>query len=84
MVDIKTETLMKLRSRFNMPELTAEDLKKGIRNPFYKELNTEVTVAVRKDVYEIYRKCAEEQETSPEKVMRKALTAYAKELEEFD
>ncbi|MCL1858035.1 MAG: hypothetical protein FWF92_02235 [Oscillospiraceae bacterium] len=64
---------------------TKEQLKKGVRNPFYHKLNKDVTVGVRYEDYELFEKIAEEYDTTPERIMQCALHRYAKLVEEdFD
>ena len=65
-------------------EYTLEELKKGIKNPFYSKLNMDVTVSIRRDDYEIFEEVARTNGETPESVMRRCLKIAAKELQEHD
>jgi hypothetical protein len=67
-----------------MRELTIDELKKGVRNPFYHKLNKEVVVPVRNEVYEVFAEIAKLNGEEPEKVMRRCLADYAKSLQEHN
>jgi hypothetical protein len=63
---------------------TLEELKKGIKNPFYEKLNKEVVVAIRHEDYAVFLDTAKQNggRTTPEDIMRRCLTDYAKILQE--
>jgi hypothetical protein len=63
-------------------EFTIEELKKGVKNPFYEKLNREVVVAVRHEDYEIFYNVAKQNgdRITPEDVMKRCLADYAKTL----
>jgi hypothetical protein len=61
-----------------------EAIKRIKPNPFFDKLCKRVEVTVDNESYDIYAKIAEENGVRPEDVMFRALTAYAKELDEFD
>ena len=65
-------------------EYSAEDMKGAIRNPFYDKLNREVVVAIRHEVYEIFRDIGEQNGVEPEVIMNRCLTSYAKTLLEHE
>ena len=69
-----------------MKEFTLEELKKGVRNPFYEKLNRDVMVSVRHDDYAIFQDVAKlnGERTTPEDVMRRCLIDYAKMLRESE
>jgi hypothetical protein len=63
---------------------TLDELKKGVKNPFYAELNKEVTVAVRNEDYAVFADAAKENgdRVTPEDIMRRCLADYAKLLKD--
>ena len=65
---------------------TIDDLKKGVKNPFYEKLNKEVVVAVRHEDYEVFLNTAKlnGERVTPEDIMRRCLADYAKMLREHD
>jgi hypothetical protein len=65
---------------------TIDELKKGVKNPFYEKLNREVTVAVRHEDYTIFSEAAKlnGDRVTPEDIMRRCLADYAKLLKEHD
>ena len=65
-------------------EYTIEELKKGIRNPFYNKLIKEVMVPVRREDYAIFEEVASINGETPESVMKRCLKMAAKELKEHD
>jgi len=65
-------------------ELTAEDFKRGVRNPFFHKLNKEVQTFVRHEDYKIFAQIAEQNGVTPEIIMNRCLTDYAKRLQEAD
>ena len=67
---------------FEKKGYTKEDLKKGIRNPFYHDLNKDVTIGIRNEDYELYEKIAQEKGVRIEMVIKRAIASYAKMLRE--
>jgi len=69
-----------------MKEFTLEELKKGIKNPFYEKLNKDVLVSVRHEDYAIFQNVAQlnGERVTPEDVMRRCLIDYAKMLKEHE
>ena len=65
-------------------EYTMDELKKGIRNPFYNKLIKEVTVPVRREDYAVFEEIAIINNETPESVMKRCLKMAAKELKEHD
>lgn len=63
-------------------EYTAEELKKGIKNPFYSKLIKEVVVPVRYEDYAVFNKVADINGETPESVMKRCLKMAAIELQE--
>ena len=63
-------------------EYTLEELRKGIKNPFYSELIKEVTVPVRREDYAIFKEAADINGETPESVIKRCLEMAAKELQE--
>jgi len=63
-------------------EYTREDFKKGVRNPFYHELCRDVTVGVRHEDYELFKKIAESYDVTPEHMMQSYLRQHADLLRE--
>jgi len=63
---------------------TVDELKKGVKNPFYEKLNKEVIVAVRNEDYDVFLDAARlnGERVTPEDVMRRCLADYAKVLKE--
>ena len=63
-------------------EFTVEELKKGVKNPFYEKLNREVVVAVRHEDYEVFYNVAKQNgdRITPEDIMKRCLADYAKTL----
>jgi len=68
---------MRLRDMY-----TLEELKKGVRNPFYHEFCKDVTVGVTHEDYEFFKKIAESYDVEPEKIMQAALHRYVKAVRE--
>jgi hypothetical protein len=64
-----------------MRELTEEDFKKGIKNPFFDKLCRKVEVAVSHENYAIYEDIAKKRGVTPEMVMQRCLEDYVKILE---
>lgn len=69
-----------------MKEFTLEELKKGVKNPFYEKLNREVVVSVRHEDYAVFQDVAQinGERVTPEDVMRRCLIDYAKILKEHE
>ena len=63
-------------------EYSLDDFKGVMKNPFYDKLNKEVTVPLRRDVYQVFADIAEQNGEEPERVMRRCLADYAKKLQE--
>ncbi|MCL1832623.1 MAG: hypothetical protein FWG45_06935 [Oscillospiraceae bacterium] len=65
---------------------TVEELKKGVKNPFYTQLNRKVTVDIRHEDYEIYQDVAKQngERVTPEDIMRRCLIDCAKMLKEHE
>ena len=63
---------------------TKEELKKGVRNPFYKYLCTEVTVGVKNEDYEMFAKMAEEKGVRVEFMIQRAITLFAEMVREHE
>jgi len=69
-----------------MKEFTLEELKRGVKNPFYEKLNKNVLVSVRHEDYAVFQDVAQinGERVTPEDVMRRCLIDYAKMLKEHD
>ena len=67
-------------------EFTVNELKKGVKNPFYEKLNKEVVVAVRHEDYAVFLDAARlnGDRVTPEDIMRRCLSDYAKVLQEHE
>ena len=67
-------------------EFTIDELKKGVKNPFYEKLNKEVVVAIRQEDYEVFLDTAKlnGERVTPEDIMRRCLADYAKILKEHE
>ena len=63
-------------------QYTIEELKRGVRNPFFEKLNKKTEVAVRHEDYKIFAEIAEKNGTRPEVIMNRCLASYAKKLKE--
>ena len=63
-------------------EYTAEDFKRGIKNPYFHKLNTEVLVPMRNEVYRVFEEIASQNGVKPEVIMNRCLVDYAKTLQE--
>ena len=61
---------------------TVEELKKGVKNPFYHEFCKDVTVGVSNEDYELYEKIAQERNVRVELIIKRAIASYAKMLRE--
>ena len=67
-----------------LSEYTKEELKKGVRNPFYHKLCKDVTVGVNNEDFILFEKMAKAYDITPERVMQSALYKYAKWMREDD
>ena len=63
-------------------QYTIEELKKGVKNPFYHELCKDITVGISNEDYELYEKIAQEKRVRIELVIKRAIASYAKMLRE--
>ena len=63
-------------------EYTLEELKKGVKNPFYTKLIKEVVVPVRHEDYAVFKEVADMNGETPESVIKRCLKMAAKELQE--
>ena len=63
-------------------EYTLEELKKGVKNPFYAKLIKEVVVPVRHEDYAVFKEVADINGETPESVIKRCLKMAAKELQE--
>ena len=63
---------------------TIDELKKGVSNPFYEKLNKDVLVSVRREDYDVFLDAAKQngERVTPEDIMRRCLSDYAKMLKE--
>ena len=63
---------------------TAEQLKKGVKNPFFTKLCTKVEVVVSRDDYDAFLEAAKSNgdKVKPEDIMSRCLIDYAKKLRE--
>ena len=57
---------------------TKEELKKGVRNPFYHNFCKEVTIGVRNEDYELFEKIAGFYDITVEQAIKSAVYRYAK------
>jgi len=69
-----------------LKEFTREELKKGVRNPFYEKLNKDVVVAVRHEDYAVFQDVAKQngERVTPEDIMRRCLIDYARMLKDHE
>ena len=65
-------------------EYTIDELKNGVRNPFYGKLVKEVTVPVSRDDYAVFEDIAKMNGESPESVMKRCLKMAAKEMQAIE
>ena len=65
-------------------EYTAEDFKRGIKNPYFKKLNRKVEIPIRHEDYQVFLEVAEQNGVKPEVIMNRCLASYAKRLKEHD
>ena len=65
-------------------EYTIEELRKGIKNPFYDKLIKEVLVPVKLEDYAIFEEVAKMNGETPELTMKRCLSMAAKRMQEHD
>jgi hypothetical protein len=67
-------------------KFTVEELKRGVKNPFYEKLNRDVVVSVRHEDYEVFLETAKSngERVTPEDIMRRCLIDYAQMLREHE
>jgi len=65
-----------------MREFTEADFAKAVKNPYYHKLNTDVTIGVRNQDYDLFKKYADESGVEVETIIRRCLIDYAKMLRE--
>jgi hypothetical protein len=65
-------------------ELTREDFKKAVRNPYYKDLMTTITLDIPKEDLETYSKLAKLSDSPVERLMSGYLSDFAEEIREDD
>ena len=65
-------------------EYTIEELRKGVKNPFYDTLITEVVVPVKREDYTVFEEVAKINGETPELVMKRCLSMSAKKMKEHD
>ena len=63
-------------------EFTIEELRKGIKNPFYEKLVKEVTIPIRREDYAVFQAIAQTNGETPESVMKRCIRIAARELQE--
>jgi len=65
-------------------ELTRDDFKKAVRNPYYKDLMTTITIDIPKEDLETYTKLAKLNDSTVERLMSGYLSDFAEEIREDD
>ena len=65
-------------------EYTIEELRKGVKNPFYDRLIKEVVVPVKREDYAIFEEVAEMNGVPVEMIMRNCLSDWAEKLRKHD
>ena len=65
-------------------EYTTADFAKGVKNPYFDKLNKKTEIAVRNEIYMVFREIGEKNGVEPEVIMSRCLTDYAKSLQEHD
>lgn len=68
----------------SLPQLSQEDIDRGITNPFFSKLNKIVEVVVKNEDYDYFCKLAEINQEKPEYLMRRILRMAAQEMRESD
>jgi hypothetical protein len=67
-----------------MRELTAEDFKKAMPNPFYDKLIKEVVVPIKREDYAVFEKIAKINDEPVEILIKRCLHMTAEEFQETD
>ena len=65
-------------------EYTIEELKKGVRNPFYEKLNRKVEVGIRHETYAIFEEISKQSGIPLERIMKRCIETFAKTLQEHE
>ena len=65
-------------------ELTRDDFKNAVRNPYYKDLMTTVSLDIPKEDLETFSKLAKINNSSVERLMSGYLSDFAEEIREDD
>ena len=65
-------------------EYTEADFARGVRNPYFDKLNKRIEVSLRSEDYNVFCLIGTQNGVSPEVIMRRCLTDYAKRLQESD
>ena len=65
-------------------EYTLDELRKGVRNPYYESLIKKVIVPVRREDYAVFEEVASINGETPESVMKRCLKMAAKEMQEHN
>ena len=63
-------------------ELTEEDFKRAVQNPFFEKLNKKVEIFVRNDDYELFSSLGKPYDETPEDVIRRMLIHSASSVRE--
>jgi len=63
-------------------EYDEEDFNKGVKNPYFDKLNTKIEITVRNDIYKIFYDIGKSNDVTPEVIMNRCFTDYAKKLNE--
>ncbi|MCL1883506.1 MAG: hypothetical protein FWF81_07130 [Defluviitaleaceae bacterium] len=61
-------------------EYSEADFAKGVKNPYFGRLNRKAEVAIRHDVYDVFKDIAQQNGVTPEAIMQHCLMDYAAEL----
>ena len=70
---------MKLREMY-----TDEELKRGVKNPFFHNFGRKVEIAVLHEDYAVFEEVAKMNGETPESVMKRCLQVAAKDLKEHE
>ena len=65
-------------------EYTIDELRKGVKNPFYDKLIKEVVVPVKLEDYAAFEEIAKMNGETPELVMKRCLSMSVKRMKEHD
>jgi len=65
-------------------EYTETDFANGVKNPYFDRMNKKIEVSLRNEDYNIFCSIGSQNGVSPEVVIRRCLTDYAKRLQESD